>query len=54
VACVLNNKTDRRATVEVLGGALEIEWDEATGHVFMTGPATKVFDGVLEWNPNQK
>jgi diaminopimelate epimerase len=49
VACVLCGKTDRKATIHVLGGELEIEWDEATNHVFMTGPATTVFDGVLEW-----
>ena len=51
VACVLCGHTDRHATIEVLGGELDIEWDEATGHVFMTGPATTVFDGVLQWNP---
>jgi diaminopimelate epimerase len=49
VACVLCGKTDRKATIHVLGGELEIEWDETTNHVFMTGPATTVFDGVLEW-----
>jgi diaminopimelate epimerase len=49
VACVLCGKTDRHATIQVLGGELEIEWDEATNHVFMTGPATTVFDGTLQW-----
>jgi diaminopimelate epimerase len=49
VACVLCGKTDRHATIHVLGGELDIEWDEATNHVFMTGPATTVFDGTLEW-----
>jgi diaminopimelate epimerase len=49
VACVLCGKTDRHATIQVLGGELEIEWDEATDHVFMTGPATTVFDGTLQW-----
>ena len=24
------------------------EWDEETGHVFMTGPATHVFDGEYD------
>ena len=50
VACVLNGLTKRRITVQVLGGALDIEWDEKTGHVFMTGPAAFVFDGEVEWN----
>jgi diaminopimelate epimerase len=51
VACVLCGKTDRHATIEVLGGELDIEWDEQSGHVFMTGPATTVFDGTLQWQP---
>jgi len=49
VACVLNDKTDRRATIELSGGKLEIEWEETSGNVFMTGPATTVFDGIFEW-----
>lgn len=48
-ACVLNGKTGRKVTVEVLGGALTIEWDEKTNHIFMTGPAEFVFDGKLEY-----
>lgn len=49
VACVLNGRTARAAVVDVAGGELEIEWDEASGDVFMTGPATTVFDGTIEW-----
>jgi diaminopimelate epimerase len=30
------------------GGTLTIEWDEKSNHIFMTGPATKVFDGEIE------
>ena len=45
VACVLNEVADRKATVHLIGGDLLIEWDEATNHVFMTGPAEFVFDG---------
>jgi diaminopimelate epimerase len=30
------------------GGTLTIEIDPASGHVMMTGPATKVFDGKIE------
>lgn len=47
VAAVLNNLSDRKATLQLLGGNLEIEWDEATNHVFMTGPAATVFEGEL-------
>jgi len=49
VACGLNGKTGRKVTVEVLGGALTIQWDEKTNHIFMTGPAEFVFDGELEY-----
>ena len=48
VATVLNGKCDRKATLELLGGNLEIHWDEATNHVFMTGPAAFVFDGEID------
>jgi len=27
------------------GGTLEIEWNEADNHVYMTGPACTVFEG---------
>ena len=33
--------------VDLPGGPLTINWDEATNKVFMTGAAQKVFDGVL-------
>ena len=28
---------------------IEIEWDEKTNHVFMTGPATTVFEGEIDY-----
>jgi len=46
VAAVLTGKSDRRATVELPGGPLEIEWSEANNHLYMTGPAEKVFAGT--------
>ncbi len=42
VAAVLNGKAERRATVELPGGCLEIEW-AADQRLYMTGPATRVF-----------
>jgi diaminopimelate epimerase len=45
VAGVLNQKCDRRATVELPGGCLEIEW-AADGRLYMTGPAERVFTGA--------
>ena len=48
VASILNNLTDTRVTVKLLGGDLQIEWDQKKNHVFMTGPAKVVFDGVID------
>ena len=48
VASILNNLTDTRVTVKLLGGDLQIEWDQEKNHVFMTGPAKVVFDGVID------
>ena len=47
VACNLNGLTDRKVTIELLGGNLEIEWNKENNHVYMTGPATTVFEGDL-------
>ncbi len=38
---------ERHARLDLPGGPLEIAWDETSGHVFMTGPAVAVFDGVV-------
>lgn len=46
VACVLNDKTDHEVLVHLLGGDLKIEWDRESNQIYMTGPATTVFDGV--------
>lgn len=45
VACVLNGLTEPEVTVELLGGKLQIEWNREKNIVYMTGPATTVFDG---------
>ena len=47
VAAVLNGLAEREATLQLRGGDLHIRWDEATNEVYMTGPATFVFDGEL-------
>lgn len=48
VAAHLTGRTGRTVNVVMDGGTLTIEWDEATGHISMTGPAVKVFDGTIE------
>lgn len=47
VAAVLNHKAGRHSLVRMDGGDLHIHWDEKDGHVYMTGPAVKVFDGEI-------
>lgn len=36
VACNINNYTNRKVKVHLVGGILEINWDEKTNHIFMT------------------
>lgn len=48
VAGVLTGRLDRKVTVEQIGGLLNIEWDEQTGHMFMTGPSHFVFESEIE------
>ena len=47
VACNINGLTDRKVNIELLGGTLNIEWNETDNHVYLTGPAVTVFDGEL-------
>lgn len=48
VACILNDKTEDEVLVHLVGGDLKITYDRDTNHVFMTGPATIVFEGEIE------
>jgi diaminopimelate epimerase len=51
VAASLTNHSERKATVELRGGKLEIEWRDGgadANHVFMTGNAVEVFRGEVE------
>lgn len=48
VASYLNGFTGRSVDIELLGGYLEVVYDEKTNHVFMTGPATEVFSGEID------
>ena len=47
VAAARRGLTGRAATIEVDGGTLRIEWDEASDHVFMTGPVEVERTGTL-------
>ena len=46
VACVLNGLTSRNVRVQLLGGNLDILYND-NNHVYMTGPAKTVFEGKL-------
>lgn len=50
VASILNNLVDGTApvTVKLLGGDLQIFWDQSANLVYMTGPAATVFDGEID------
>lgn len=48
VAAFRTGRAGRESIIIMDGGSLAIEWDTATNHVFMTGEATKVFDGKVE------
>ena len=48
VAAVHTKRIERKANIIMDGGTLEIEWKSDQDHLFMTGPATKVFEGTIE------
>jgi diaminopimelate epimerase len=47
VAAVRRNLVDRKATLELDGGELTVEWRESDNHVIMTGPLEIEFTGNL-------
>jgi diaminopimelate epimerase len=47
VAAALTGRAGRRSQIVMDGGTLTIEWRESDNHVYMTGPATFVFDGEI-------
>jgi diaminopimelate epimerase len=48
VAAVRLRKTDRKVTITLPGGDLEIEWRERDHHVLMTGPVAFEFEGKFD------
>ena len=48
VAAVLKGKAGRKATLELLGGEVEVEWNELTNRVTLTGGAEWVFNGEFK------
>ena len=48
VAACLTKRAGRQSRIVMDGGTLDIEWRKSDNHVYMTGPATFVFDGEIE------
>ena len=46
VAGALTNRTGRKITAHLPGGDLDLEWQARNDHVYMTGPATEVYNGT--------
>ena len=47
-ASILNKKTEDEVLVHLLGGDLCIRYDREKNTIFMTGPATTVFEGEID------
>lgn len=47
VAAILCGYTEDEITLHLLGGDLKVRWDREENRVYMTGPATVVFDGEI-------
>jgi diaminopimelate epimerase len=47
VVSMLRGVADRNVRIELRGGDLQLEWQAADAHVFMTGPAAEVFTGQI-------
>lgn len=50
VAAAYSGKCGRSSQIKMDGGTLHIEWSSSDGHVYMTGPAVRVFDGEITVN----
>lgn len=48
VAGVLTDRMDRKGTIHLPGGALQVAWQESNDRVIMTGPAETVYSGQFE------
>ena len=46
VAAVLTGRCERICTAHLLGGDLNLNWNQEDNCVYMTGPAVEVFEGI--------
>lgn len=47
--CVMQGKSNREAVLHLLGGDLKIKWDSSNNHIYMTGEAETVFEGIYNY-----
>ena len=47
VAYMLIHKNIDDVLVKLIGGNLKIRWDKNNNHIYMEGPATMVYDGII-------
>jgi len=48
VAAAITGRSGRQSRIIMDGGTLDIDWCEADGHVYLSGPATISFEGTAE------
>ena len=48
VAAAITGRSGRQSHIIMDGGALDIDWRENDGHVYLSGPATIAFEGTAE------
>lgn len=48
VAAAITGRCGRQSRIIMDGGTLNIDWREADGHVYLSGPATIAFEGTVE------
>jgi len=48
VAAAVTGRSGRSSRIIMDGGTLDIEWSEADNHVYLTGPATIVYEGDID------
>ena len=49
VAAILTDRTERELVIHLPGGDLEVRWPEDRDAIWLTGPATFVFEAELEY-----
>ncbi len=48
VAAAITGRCGRHSRIIMDGGTLDIDWREADGHVYLSGPAAIAFEGTIE------